>query len=428
MTRTAYVNARLLDAASKTDVNGGLITSQGKIAALGPEITAETVGSDTEIVNCDGQCLAPGLVDMRVSIGEPGNEHKETLDTAGKAAAAGGVTSLICLPDTDPVIDDVAGLEFIARRAREAKSVKVYAYASITRDIKGSELTEMGLLSQAGAVAFTDAWVAVSDALTMRRALSYARGFDLLIVQHPEEPRLAAGGVMNESEISTRLGLHGIPREAETIMLARDLRLVELTGARYHAAHLSTAEAVHMVRRAKEKGLRVTADVSPHHLALTEDDIGDYRTFFKISPPLRTAYDRQALIDGVADGAIDAIASDHRPQPVDSKRLPFAQAEFGVVGLETLLAVAMELVHSGQARMLDVLARLTTAPADIMGIPAGRLEVGRAADLCLFDPERQWSVDPISLHSKSKNTPFDGRSLKGKATRTVVDGRSIYAE
>jgi dihydroorotase len=284
----------------------------------------------------------------------------------------------------------------------------------------------MGLLAEAGAIGFTDGVSAVADALLMRRALSYARGFGKVIVQHPEEPRLAEGGQMNEGEIATRLGLAGIPRAAEIIMLQRDLRLVELTGGRYHAAHLSTGEGVELIRQAKRAGLAVTCDTAPPYFALSETDIGDYRTFAKLSPPLRTDADRRALIDGIADGTIDAIASDHAPQGQDSKRQPFAAAAPGVVGLETLLPVSLELYHKGAIGLLDLLRRLTVAPAAILNLPLGKLEAGGAADLVIFDLDRPWVVDSGEFRSKSKNSPFDKRPVAGRAVMTVVDGRIVY--
>jgi dihydroorotase len=330
------------------------------------------------------------------------------------------------LPNTKPVIDDIAGLEFVARRAREAKLVKIFAYGAITRGAEGKELAEMGLLAEAGAVGFTDGIHAIGDALTMRRALSYAKAFDKVIVQHPEEPSLASGGQMNEGEISTRLGLSGITRAAEIIMLERDLRLVALTGGHYHAAHLSTAEGVELIRAAKHEGLHITCDAAPPYFALTEVDIGDYRTFAKLSPPLRTDNDRRAIIAGIADGTIDAIASDHAPHDQDSKRVPFAAAEPGAVGLETLLPIALELYHKGHIGLLDLLDRLTLAPATVLGLPLGQLKVGAAADLAIFDLDRPWVIDAASFKSKSKNSPFDRRPVAGAVAMTVVDGRIVH--
>ena len=423
--RTAYVNARLLDPASGLDVPGALLAEDGKIADLGPHLFKEGVPEGVQRVDCAGACLAPGLVDMRVQIREPGEEHKETMDSAGRAAAAGGVTSMVGLPNTDPVIDDVAGVEFVARRAREVKRVKVYTYAAVTRNLEGRELTEMGLLAESGAVAFTDGLKAVENAQVMRRALAYARTFGLLIVQHPEEPSLA-GGAMNGGELATRLGLPGIPKLAEVMMIERDLRLVEMTGGRYHVAHVSTAESVEAIRRAKARGLDVTCDTAPHYFALNEIAVGDYRTFAKVSPPLRSEDDRQAILAGVADGTIDAIASDHSPHDVESKRLPFANAEPGIVGLETLLPLSLQVVHGGKAGLLDLLARLTVRPAEILGLNAGRLAKGAPADLLVFHPERAWKIEPDNFASKSKNSPFEGLPVQGRVQRTVVDGRALF--
>ncbi|MDB5393405.1 MAG: pyrC [Rhodospirillales bacterium] len=423
MPLSAFTNARLLDPASGRDEIGTLIAEGGKITALGADISVPT-GAET--IDCTGLCLAPGLVDMRVAVGEPGEEQRETILSASRAAAAGGITAFAMLPNTTPVIDNIAGLEFIARRAREAKLVKIFAYGAVTHGAAGKDLAEMGLLAEAGAVAFTDGVNAIGDALTMRRALSYARAFGKVIVQHPEEPSLAAGGQMNEGEISTRLGLSGITRAAEIIMLERDLRLVALTGGRYHAAHLSTAEGVDLIRKAKQAGLPVTCDVAPPYFALSEVDVGEYRTFAKLSPPLRTDGDRRALIAGIADGTVDAIASDHAPQDQDAKRVPFAAAAPGVVGLETLLPIALELHHKGMIGLLDLLARMTLAPATILGLPLGTLAVGKPADLVIFDLDRPWVIDADAFRSKSKNSPFDKRPVAGAVIMTVVDGRIVH--
>lgn len=423
MPLTAYTNARLLDPESGRDETGTLVTEGTKIRALGAGVTAP---EGATIVDCKGLCLAPGLVDMRVAVGEPGEEQRETILSASRAAAAGGITAFAMLPNTSPVIDDIAGLEFIARRAREAKLVKIFAYGAATKGASGRDLTEMGLLAEAGAVGFTDGVNAIADALTMRRVLTYARAFGKVIVQHPEEPSLAAGGQMNEGEIATRLGLGGIPRAAEIIMLERDLRLVELTGGRYHAAHLSTAEGVELIRRAKQSGLNVTCDVAPPYFALSEIDIGDYRTFAKLSPPLRTDDDRKALIAGIADGTVDAIASDHAPQDQEAKRVPFAAAATGATGLETLLPVALELYHKNMVGLLDLLRRMTAGPANILGLPLGRLVVGGPADLVIFDLDRPWVIDADASLSKSKNSPFDRRPVSGAVVMTVVDGRVVH--
>jgi dihydroorotase len=424
--RTAYINAHLIDPASGLDAAGALLVEGTKIADLGPGLFAEGVPEGIETVDCAGAHLVPGLIDMRVQACDPGYEHKETIATASAAAVAGGITSIVTLPNTDPIIDDVAGLEFIARRARETKLAKVYAYGAVTAGLEGKELAEIGLLKEAGAVGFTDGTKAVADAGVMARALKYAKAFGALILQHPEEPRLA-GGVMNSGELSTRLGLPGIATQAEIIMVERDLRLAEMTGGRIHISHISTWAAVEAIRAAKARGIAVTCDTAPPYFALVEADIGDYRTFLKLSPPLRSDFDRRAIVAGLADGTIDAIASDHNPQDQDSKRLPFAQAEFGAVGLETLLPVALELVHGEHLDLRTLIRRLSTTPAELLGIPGGKLKPGAPADLLVFDPFGPWRVDAATFRSKSKNSPFDGRPVAGKALRTIVDGRLVYS-
>ena len=421
----AFVNARLLDPASGLDAPGGLLVDGTKIADFGPGLFAEGAPDGVAAIDCRGCCLAPGLVDIRVQLREPGEEHKETIRTASLAAAAGGVTSMVALPNTDPVVDTVAGVEFVARRAREEKLVKVYTYGSVTRGLQGREITELGLLGDYGAVGFTDGERAVADAQVMRRALSYARSFGAVIIQHPEEPALA-GGVMNEGEVATRLGLAGIPAAAEAIIVERDLRLVELTGGRYHVAHVSTAATVELIRRAKAAGLAVTCDTAPHYFTLNEHAVGDYRSFAKVSPPLRGEADRAAVAAGVADGTIDAIASDHSPHDQDSKRQPFAVADCGIVGLETLLPLSLELAHKGTIGLLELVRRLTVGPAEVLGLDAGRLTKGAPADLVLFDPERPWRIDPDAFRSKSKNSPFENHPVQGLVLRSLVDGRTIF--
>lgn len=430
--KIAYINARVIDPASGLDApataKGGVLTDGTRIMAIGPDIFATGTPSGAEIVDCAGAVLTPGLVDMRVDFCEPGNEHKEDIESGSLAAAAGGVTAVVTLPDTNPAIDDASVLEFVARRARDAKLVKVFAYASVTRDAKTDEIVEMGLLKQAGAVAFTNGRRAVANAKTLSRALKYALAFDALIVQHPEEPTLSNGGVMQSGELATRLGLPGIPREAETIMIDRDLALVRMTGGRYHAAHISTAGAVARIRAAKAEGLRVSCDTAPPYFALNELAVGEYRTFAKLSPPLRTEDDRQAVVAGLADGTIDCIASDHLPQDQESKRLPFEQAEFGAAGLESLLSLTLELVHNGHLELPAALAKVTARPAELLDLPVGRLHVGGAADIVIFDPDRPGRIEPDRFTSKSKNSPFDGRLVQGRVIRTIVDGRTIYTD
>jgi dihydroorotase len=420
--RTLIRGARLLDPASGLDAIGDLLIEGERIAAAGGIIAA----SAAELVEAEGLCLAPGLVDMRVQLREPGAEHMESIESGGQAAAAGGVTTMVALPNTDPPVDDVSVVEFLARRAREVRLAKIHTYAAATKRLAGKQLTEMGLLAANGAVGFTDGTKAVADALVMRRVLSYAANFDLLVVQHPEEPSLGGAGEVNEGEIATRLGLAAIPAVAEVIMIERDLRLLEITGARYHAAHLSTAAGVEAIRRAKARGLAVTCDTAPPYFALNETAIGDYRTFAKLSPPLRSEQDRRAVVEGLRDGTIDAIASDHAPWDQDSKRLPFSSAAYGIVGLETLLPLSLELYHNRHLGLLEVIARLTRNPADILRLPIGRVAKGAPADLVLFDPDLSWHISTDEFRSKSKNAPFDGRPVEGRVVRTMVDGRTIF--
>jgi len=421
----AYVNARLLDPATGLDVKGAVLTDGEVIEDFGPHLFRSGPPEDIPSVDCGGQCLVAGLVDMRMQIREPGQEYKGTIESAGRAATAGGVTTMVCLPNTLPVIEDMPVVEVVARRARLTGLAKIYPYAAITRGLEGKDLTEMGLLAQAGALGFTDGEKAIADAQVMRRALTYASTFGLLIIQHPEEPSLAGGG-MNAGEIATRLGLPGIPPAAETIMVERDIRLAEMTGGRLHFAHVSTSEAIEAIRKAKARGLNITCDTAPPYFALNETSVGEYRTFAKLSPPLRSEADRLAVIEAIKDGTIDAIVSDHSPHDEDSKRLPFMQAAFGGVGLQTLLPVTLELYHNEHLSLLDALSLVTCRPADLLGLKAGRLAKGEPADFTIFDPERGWKVDADELVSKAKNTPFDGRPVQGVVLRTVIDGRTVY--
>ncbi|HEX4111076.1 MAG TPA: dihydroorotase [Stellaceae bacterium] len=421
--RTLLRRARILDPERKLDTHGDILIEDGRIAALGPDLAS---GPGIEQIDCRGACVAPGIIDMRVQLRDPGAVHQESMESAGLAAAAGGVTTMVALPNTEPPIDDVALVEFVARRSRDIRLVNIRTYAAATKGLHGRELSEYGLLAAAGAVAFTDADRAIADAQVMRRALSYAHTFDLLLIQHPEEPRLADGGAMNEGEVATRLGLPGIPAVAETIMVERDLRLVELTGARLHFAHVSTAAAIEAIRQAKRRGLPITCDTAPHYFALNENEVGEYRTFAKVSPPLRPEEDRRAVAAGLADGTIDAIASDHAPHDQDSKRLPFTSAASGIVGLETLLPLALALYHNGEMDLLGVLRALTQRPAEILRLSSGRLAIGSPADVIIFDLDRPWRIDSEAYRSKSKNAPYDGRPVQGMAVRTIVGGRTVF--
>ncbi len=418
-------NARVIDPSRRIDERGSVMIADRRIVACGAD-AGEEFAQASRVYDCAGAVVAPGLVDMRVFVGEPGFEYRETLASASMAAAAGGVSTFVCMPDTEPVIDDSAIVDFILRRARDTARVKVLPSAALTQALAGERVAELGLLHEAGAVAFSQGRGVVRNAQVMRLALTYARDFDALAMHRPEDTDLAAGGVMNESEVASRLGLGGRPWQAETIMLERDLQLAGLTGARYHAALLSCAPSIAIMRRAKASLPGVSCAVSINNLCLNENDIGPYRTFFKLSPPLRHEDDRRALVDGLADGTIDAIVSNHDPQDADTKRHPFAQAADGAIGLETLLCAALRLFHSGDIDLINLLAALTCRPADLLGLDTGRLQPGRPADLVVFDPHMPWSVSESTIHSRSKNTPFEDTQMQGRVLATFVNGNLVY--
>jgi dihydroorotase len=424
--RIAFANARLIDPASGLDAKGGLLVEDGRIADIGPRLFGDVDRTDPEVIDCKGLVLAPGLIDMRVFTGEPGSEHRETLESASRAAAAGGVTTMIVMPNTDPVIDEPSLVDFIQRRAAATAIVNVLPMAALTRGLAGETMTEIGLLKEAGAIAFTDGDRTVANARVMRRALAYANTFDALVVGHAEDPDLSADAAMNEGEFATRLGIPAAPAFAETIIVERDIRLVELTGARYHFGQISARASLDAIAEARQRGLPITCGVSAHHLALNELDVGSYYTFRKVKPPLRSEADRAAMAEGVAEGTIDVIVSSHNPQAADTKRQTFAQAAFGAAGLETLLPAALGLYHDGRASLSHVLATLTMTPARILGIKAGILAKGAHADLVLFDPDEPFVVDETKLHSRSKNTPFEGRKFQGRARMTFVAGECVF--
>jgi dihydroorotase len=404
-------------------VMGELLVRAGVIADFGAKLGRP---DGAEVVEVGGAVLCPGLVDMRASLGEPGYEYRETITSAAAAAAAGGITTLAVLPDSKPAIDDPALVRLIKARGEEIGSISLIPYGAATRGCAGEELAEYGLLKAAGAVAFTDGRRAIGSARMMRRALSYASGFGARIVQHPEDVELAAGGAATEGARATIMGLPGIPAAAEAICIARDIRLAELTGGAVHFAHVTTGEACEMIRRAKDKGLAVTCDTAPPYFDLNETAIGDFRTYAKFSPPLRAESDRLAIVAALADGTIDAIASDHQPRDADDKRLPFAEASAGGAGLATLLAVTLAQVQMGQLTLARAIELLTAQPAKWLGLEAGVLRKGAAADLCLFHPERSWRVEAGKLPGKAQNTPFDGRALEGVVLGTWKAGRRVF--
>ena len=420
------LNARLIDPAAGTETRGGLLMIDGLIADLGGAVTRDSVPADAEIIDCAGDMVAPGLIDMRAFVGEPGAEHRETMASASAAAAAGGVTTMVAMPDTHPVVDDPAVVDFIKRRARDTARVRVLPSAAITKGLHGREIAEIGLLLESGAVAFTDGLHSIRNAQVMRRAMTYAYDFDALIMHFAQDEDLAGSGVMNAGEFATRLGLGGIPVEAETIALDRDLRLVNMIKGRYHASLVSAAPSLEIIARAKDAGLQVTCATSINHLTLNENDIGAYRSFFKLSPPLRQEMDRIAMVEALASGLIDVIVSDHNPQDVETKRLPFGEAAPGAIGLETILSAGLRLVHAGQVNLPRLLHALSTRPAEILGLPQGRLQKGAPADVIRFDPEEPYVLDPALLHSRSRNTPFDGARMEGKVKLTVVAGEIVW--
>ena len=419
-------NARVIDPSRDFDGPGDLLIADGIVRDLRRGIGAAGVPEGTDIINCAGKIIAPGLVDMRAFVGEPGASHRETFASASQAAAAGGITTIICQPDTSPVIDNSATVDFVMRRARDTAIVNIHPMAALTKGLLGLEMTEIGLLKAAGAVAFSDGARSVTNAQVMRRALTYARDFDALIVHHTEDPDLVGEGVMNEGEFAARLGLIGIPDAAESVMLERDIRLVALTGGRYHAASLSCIASLEILKRARDAGLKVSASVSINHVTLNENDIGPYRTFLKLSPPLRREDDRRALVEAVASGLIDVIMSDHNPQDVEVKRLPFDEAAPGAVGLQTMLPASLRLVHNGEMDMMTLIRAMSTRPAKLLGLPGGSLRAGAPADIIVIDPDTPWVLDPADLKSQCKNTPFDEARFSGRVVRTIVGGRTVY--
>ncbi len=427
MSTTVFERARIVDPSRGIDEIGTVIVEGKKIVAAGKTALNQGAPAGAIVVDCAGKAIIPGLIDSRVFIGEPGGEHRETIASASVAAAAGGVTSVVMMPDTDPVIDNVALVEFVLRTARDTAIVNIFPAAAITKGLAGREMTEFGLLREAGAVAFTDGRHTISSALVMRRALTYARDFGGVIAHETQDGDLASSGVMNEGLYASWLGLAGIPREAESIPLERDLALARLTRGAYHAAKISTEMAAQAIVRAKADQANVTAGVAIHNLSLNENDVGEYRTFFRLTPPLRAEEDRLAMIEAVKDGTIDIIVSSHDPQDVDTKRLPFADAAAGAIGLETLLGAALRLYHNGDVPLLRLIETLSTAPAKLFGLPGGTLKPGAPADLALIDLEEPWIVSESGIRSRSKNTCFEGARLQGMVLQTLVAGRTVFS-
>jgi len=420
---TLFTNARLIDPEAQTDALGGLLVKDGAISAV---LGAGEQVAGAEVIDCGGKALAPGIVDIGVKICEPGERHKESFRSAGLAAAAGGVTTIVTRPDTLPAIDTPETLEFATRRAREAAQVNVRTMAALTKGREGREMTELGFLLDAGAVAFTDGDTVTTNTKVLTRAMTYAKSLDALIVAHPQEPGLTAGAAATSGKFAALKGLPTVSPMAERMALDRDIALVEMTGVKYHADQITTARALPALERAKANGHDVTAGISIHHLTLNELDVADYRTFFKVKPPLRSEDDRLATIQAVADGVIDIICSMHTPQDEESKRLPFEEAASGAVGLETLLPAALQLYHNEHLTLPQLFRAMSLNPAKRFGLAGGRLSAGSPADLILFDPDTPFVLDRTQLNSKSKNTPFDGARMQGKTLGTWVNGTRIF--
>ena len=421
MTTIHFANARLIDPEAGTDAIGSLTVKDGVILARD-----EKVPKGAAVVDCGGKCLAPGIVDLGVKIGEPGERHRESFGSAGAAAAAGGVTTIIARPDTHPAIDTPETLEFVTRRATEAP-VRIRHMAALTKGRAGAEMTEIGFLRDAGAIAFTDVFRVSTDAKALARAMTYARSLGALVVGHPQDPGLSTGASATSGKFASLRGIPAVSPMAERMGLERDLALVEMTGVRYHADQITTAKSLPALARAKAAGLDVTAGTSIHHLTLNEFDVGDYRTFFKVTPPLRSEQDRLAVVAAVADGTIDVISSFHTPADEESKRLPFEEAAAGAVALQTFLPAAMRLYHAGHLDLPALFRAMALNPANRLGLPQGRLTLGAPADLILFDPDAPFLMDRFKLLSKSKNTPFDGARMEGKVLATWVGGMQVFA-
>ena len=424
--KTLYKNARIIDPKSNFDKYGQLLTIGDKVVDYGYEIFPQDVGDDIEVVDCKGHVLCPALIDIQVHFRDPGQTHKEDIVTGSKSAVAGGVGCVVCQPNTSPTIDNAQIIEQIYDKAKKEAYCNIFTYGSITQGLKGLELTDFAALKQAGAVGLTDDGLPVMNANLMRKSFEEAQKYQLLVAQHAEDLNLTDGGCINEGDISKQLKLKGIPNISESVIVKRDLEILEQTGGQYHLLHVSTRQALDAIRQAKAKGLNVTTEVTPHHFYLNDSDILKNGTNAKMNPPLRSEEDRLEMIKGLQDDSIDAIATDHAPHDIDSKNKPISQAAFGIVGLETLLPISLSLYHDKLLSLRDVLAKLTYKPAEIINIDRGYIAKNAIADLVLIDLDHQWTIDANKLHSKSKNTPFDGLKFKGKAIRTIIAGQTTY--
>jgi dihydroorotase len=424
--RTAYINARVIDPESGFDKIGQLLTIGDKIADFGENIFGDNLPKDAQIIDCGGNVLCPGLIDIQVHFREPGQIHKEDLASGSKSAVAGGITTVVCQPNTSPVLDSVMVLEYLRMKAKESAYCNIRAYAAITKGMKGEEISDMLSLKEAGAVGFTDDGLPVMNANVMRMAMQYAKDLNVPVAQHAEDLNLTNKGCINEGLVSAKLGVRAIPNISESVIVERDLAILEAVGGHYHLLHCSTKESLDAIRRAKAKGLKATIEVSPHHFTLNDEAILEFGTNAKMNPPLRSELDRLALIEGLVDGTIDAIATDHAPHDFASKDKPLEEASFGIVGVETMLPLSLALYHQGKMSLIDLLATMTNRAADIIHFDGGRIKKGARADLVLIDLNKKWTIKPENFYSKSKNCPFGNRNVQGLAIRTVVGGVAVY--
>ena len=426
MKKKYFINANIIDPHNSLNENGGLIVGEnGKIEGIGKKVNTNNIPSREKFIDLKEKYIFPGLVDMRVFVGEPGYEYKENFKTLSIAALSGGVTSVVTMPNTDPVIDNVSIVDFLKRRGRDKSKINIYPTASLTKNTEGTNMTEFGLLQNKGIIAFTDGTKTIQNTRIMTRIMNSASDLDSLIMQHAEDYELAKNGMINDGIVSTKLGLQGIPEIAELVIIERDLTLLESIMCRYHISQISSAKSVNIIKKRKEK-VKFTCGVSINNLSLNENDIGDFRTFLKLSPPLRTEDDRIGLVKGLSDGTIDVIVSDHKPEDEEQKRLTFAQAQTGASGIETLLALSLELFHNGSIKLETIIQSLTSNPAKILKIDKGNLSVGNDADFCIVDLNKPWIIKQENLYSKSKNTPIENKKLQGKVTNTFVKGEELF--
>ena len=427
MREKILINARIIDPSQKLDCIGGLVIDvNGKVKAIGKNIDSKIVSKNAEIIDIKKNILIPGIVDMKTFVGEPGFEYKENFRTLSQAALAGGVTSVVSMPNTKPVIDNVSMVDFIMRRGRDKAKINIYPCAALTKNIDGNSMTEFGLLSSRGIIGFTDVIRTVQNTSIMARVMNYASDMGVLIMQHVQDYELSKDGLVNEGEVSTRLGLSGIPTIAEKIIIERDLSLLEEYPCRYHINQISSMKSLEVIKKNKLNGKKFTVGVSINNLSLNENDIGDFKTFLKLSPPLRSEKDRVALINGIKDDLIDVIVSDHKPEDEESKRLPFSQAATGAIGVETLLPLALELYHNESLKLSKIIQSLTINPSKILNIKKGSLKKGFDADICIFDINKPWVIKSDELKSKSKNTAIENRKLQGKVLMTFLNGELVF--